>query len=79
MTEPGLERIRRRPPRRGRVHTGRVLALAALTVVVFALGVALGAVLESNPATGGKRTSERTLAPLPPAPIPHTVTVTVTP
>jgi hypothetical protein len=70
----------RRPrPRRRRPGRGRWVALAAGAVIVFGLGAALGAALESNPAGGGSRTFVHTYPPLRPAPTPRTVTVTATP
>ncbi len=83
MTDPGdhLERVARRwPPRRGRgpVRTGRVVALVAAAAIVFVLGIALGEALQDNPSPGKSRTFVRTFAPLPPASVPRTVTVTVT-
>lgn len=51
----------------------RLVALAA----AFALGVALGQALDDNPSTGRQQTYVRTLEPLPIAPAPETVTVTV--
>lgn len=52
--------------------------LLLLAAAVFALGVALGQALQDNPEPGRSRTFERTFAPLPPAPVPRTVTLTVT-
>ena len=52
--------------------------LAAVVVVVFALGVGLGQALNDNPQPGGRQTLIRTLRPLPLAPAAReTVTVTV--
>jgi hypothetical protein len=56
----------------------RWIAGIALLVAVFALGLALGQALNGNPEPGGARTYVRTLKPLPLAPAPRTVTVTVT-
>ena len=57
---------------------GRILALLAAAVVVFALGVALGQALEDNPRGGETQTRVRTLEPLqlPPARVTATVTST---
>ncbi len=54
-----------------------MLGLIALAVILFVLGFALGEAVHDNPAPGHSRTFVRTFAPLPPAPIPETVTVTV--
>jgi hypothetical protein len=54
-----------------------LLGVAAL-VVVFVVGVAVGAALHDNPSPGGTQTLVRTLKPLPLAPAAReTVTVTV--
>jgi hypothetical protein len=63
---------RRRRPRR-RVNRRRTLVLAASAIVVFALGVALGQVIEDNGGNRGNVTYERTLTI---RPVPDTVTVT---
>jgi hypothetical protein len=64
---------RRRRARRRRVV--RLLLSAALGLVVFGLGVALGEALHDNPTPGGRQTVVRTLHP---RPVPsETVTVTV--
>jgi hypothetical protein len=56
----------------------RRLLLAAVVLVVFALGVGLGQALNDNPQAGGRQTLIRTLEPLPLAPAAReTVTVTV--
>jgi hypothetical protein len=56
----------------------RRVILAAVVVVVFALGVGLGQALNDNPQPGGRQTLIRTLRPLPLAPAAReTVTVTV--
>jgi hypothetical protein len=57
--------------------TRRIL-LAAVVLVVFALGVGLGQALNDNPQPGGRQTLIRKLEPLPLAPAAReTVTVTV--
>lgn len=68
-------RARRRPFRPLRLVLGLVLVAA-----VFAAGLSLGRALDEGPSPGGTRTLERTLKPLPLAPVspPTTVTVTVT-
>jgi hypothetical protein len=49
---------------------------AAVLVVVFAVGIALGEALHDNPRPGGEQTLIRTLSPLPLAPAAlQTVTV----
>ena len=56
----------------------RRLILAAVVLVVFAVGVGLGQALNDNPQPGGRQTLVRTLRPLPLAPAAReTVTVTV--
>ena len=56
----------------------KLLAAAAGAVVVFVVGVAVGASLHDNPKPGGTQTLVRTLKPLPLAPAAReTVTVTV--
>jgi hypothetical protein len=56
----------------------RRLAAAAVAVVTFAVGVAVGEALHDNPKPGGTQTLVRTLQPLPLAPAAReTVTVTV--
>ena len=56
----------------------RLLAVAAGTIVVFGVGVAVGEALHDNPRPGGTQTLVRTLEPLPLAPAAReTVTVTV--
>jgi hypothetical protein len=54
-----------------------LLGLIALAVILFVLGFAFGEAVHDNPAPGRSRTFVRTFAPLPPAPVPRTVTVTV--
>jgi hypothetical protein len=55
----------------------RLAVLAALLVVVFAVGIAVGEALHDNPQPGGGQTLVRTLKPLPLAPAAReTVTVT---
>ena len=84
MTEPQrvdyLQRAsrRRRPPRRRRLQAARVAVVILAAAIVFVLGIALGEALEDNPSPGGSNTFVRTFAPLPTAPVPQTVTVTVT-
>jgi len=48
-----------------------------VSVLAFAVGVAVGQALRDNPEPGGDRTYVRTLKPLPLAPARETVTVTV--
>ena len=56
----------------------RRILLAAVVLVVFAVGVALGQALNDNPDPSGRQTLIRTLQPLPLAPAAReTVTVTV--
>jgi hypothetical protein len=71
-----LRRDRRRRPRRlaGALRWGIRLLLAA---AFFGGGVALGEALHDNPKPGPTQTLVRTLRPLPLAPAPRTVTVTV--
>ena len=59
----------------------RWLALGAVGVVLFGVGVAVGEALHDNPRPGGTRTFVRTLQPLSVAPsvAAKTVTVTATP
>jgi len=73
---PPSTRIRRKQRRRGLIRWGVRIAAAA---VVFALGVALGQVLDDNPdpSSSPTTTNVRTLGPLP-LTAPPTVTVTVT-
>ena len=66
---------RRRARRRRRGIRWAWVGAAALLVVVFAVGVALGEALHDNPKPGGQTTTQRTLKPVPLAP--QTVTVTV--
>lgn len=54
---------RRRPPRR--VRRGRVIAGAAVLLLAFLLGVALGTALDDNPNPGKTRTFIRTFQPFP--------------
>jgi hypothetical protein len=56
----------------------RWILLAALVLIVFALGIGLGEALNDNPQPGGTQTLIRTLDPLPLAPAAReTVTITV--
>jgi hypothetical protein len=55
----------------------RWLVVLVLLVCVFGVGVALGEALHDNPKPGGTTTTQRTLRPLPLAPVHQTVTVTV--
>ena len=56
----------------------RLVAVAVVAVVIFAIGVAVGESLHDNPKPGGTQTLVRTLKPLPLAPAAReTVTVTV--
>lgn len=76
---PRFEPVRRpRPPRR-RSPAARWALVVLAALIVFGLGAALGAALESNPPGGGSHTYVRTYKPLPPAPVPQTVTVTASP
>jgi len=75
LDQQTLERRRARRRRRG-VPRRAVVALVLL-VCAFAVGIALGEALHDNPKPGGKRTTQRTLRPLPLAPAHETVTVTV--
>ena len=64
---------------RGRHVTAvRWIAGIALLAAAFAIRLALGQALNDNPEPDGARTYVRTLKPLPLAPAPRTVTVTVT-
>jgi hypothetical protein len=67
---------RRRRPRRLLTATRWALKLL-LAAVVFGAGVALGQALHDRPEPGPAKTLVRTLRPLPLAPSPQTVTVTV--
>jgi hypothetical protein len=67
---------RRRPRRSGRRRLARVAIAVFLVAAVFALGVALGQVLEEGPGPDGTITRVRTLRPLPLPPVRETVTVT---
>jgi hypothetical protein len=67
-------RERPRPRRRGR---GRWIVAVLAALVIFALGVALGAALDSNPSSGDGTTFVHTYPPLQPAPVPPTVTLTI--
>ena len=66
--------------RRRRFRPLRLVLGLALAAGVFAAGLSLGRALDEGPSPGGTRTLERTLKPLPLAPVspPTTVTVTVT-
>ncbi len=55
----------------------RAVVIVLVLAAVFAAGVGLGEALQDNPAPGGSQTLVRTLRPLPLAPAPETVTVTV--
>lgn len=76
MTESSLESDRSSPLRRR--HVVRWIGAALGVLVLFALGVVLGAALESNPTNAGSTTFVHTYPPLPTAPLPQTVTLTVT-
>jgi hypothetical protein len=66
-------------PRRTRRRWLRWLLVAALVLVAFAIGIALGEALREGPSPGGTQSLVRTLKPLPLAPAARTiVTVTVT-
>ncbi len=69
-------RPRRRPRPRRRRRWARWLAGLVLLAVVFALGVALGQALRSNPKPGATITDVRKLRPLALPPARETVTVT---
>jgi hypothetical protein len=69
-------RARARRRRAGRLGTWALRA--AVVVLAFAVGVALGKALDDNPDVGGDRTYVRTLKPRAVAPARDTVTVTVT-
>lgn len=56
----------------------RWLAGLVVLVAVFAAGLALGEALHDSPKPGVTTTSERTLVPVPLAPVTETVTVTAT-
>ena len=81
MTIPDLPVSRRPRPRRMRARR-RVIVRRSLKVLVavalVAVGVALGEALHDNPKTGGTRTVNRVLRPVPLAPAVETLTVTVT-
>ncbi len=67
-----------RPRRAGR-RWPRWAIVAALVLVAFAVGIALGESLSEGPSPGGTQSLVRTLEPLPLAPAARTtVTVTVT-
>ena len=63
MTGEPVARRRRPPPRR--VRRWRLVAGAALLLLAFLLGVALGKALEDNPNPGKTRTFIRTFQPFP--------------
>ena len=75
-----LQSSRHTRGRRRRFRPLRLVLGLALAAVVFAAGLSLGRALDEGPSPGGTRTLERTLKPLPLAPVspPTTVTVTVT-
>jgi hypothetical protein len=66
-------------PRRRRRHIGRWLVRAALLLIVFAIGIALGQTLDDSSAPTGTQTSVRTLEPVTLSAETVTVTVTTTP
>jgi hypothetical protein len=68
---------RRRRPRRRLLAAARWGLRLLLAAVLFGGGIALGEALHDNPKPGPARTLVRTLRPLPLAPAPKTVTVTV--
>jgi hypothetical protein len=70
VTVTRVERRRRRRRRRW----PRVLLLALVVLLVFAIGVALGEALHDNPKPGGSQTVVRTLKPLPLVPVAATST-----
>lgn len=75
-----LQRSRQARGRRRRFRPLRLVLGLALAAGLFAAGLSLGRALDEGPSPGGTRTLERTLKPLPLAPVspPTTVTVTVT-
>jgi hypothetical protein len=69
--------LERRRTRRRRDMPWRALIVLVVLVCAFAVGIALGEALHDNPKPGGTKTTQRTLRPLPLAPVHDTVTVTV--
>jgi len=55
----------------------RGVVIAVVLAAVFVGGIAVGEAMHDNPSPGGSQTLVRTLRPLPLAPSPETVTVTV--
>ena len=79
MTTPRRTTDRRARARRRRAAKLGAWALrAAVVVVAFVVGIALGQALDDNPDVGSDRTYVRTLKPRAIAPARETVTVTVT-
>jgi hypothetical protein len=70
--------VQRRARRRRPGIPWRWLAMLVVLGCALAVGIALGEALHDNPKPGGTRTTQRTLRPLPLAPLHETVTVTVT-
>ena len=68
---------RRRARRRRRGVPWRALIVLVVLLCALAVGIALGEALHDNPKPGGTTTTQRTLSPLPLAPVHETVTVTV--
>jgi len=66
LEQPSASQRRRRPRRRRRGL--RAVVGVCLTVVVFAIGVAVGMALRDDPEPGGTVTIVRTLEPLPQKP-----------
>lgn len=83
MSSGPYERRPFRPERRRRsrrlVVARRWTIRLLLAAAFFGGGVALGQALDDNPEPGQVQTLIRTLRPLPLAPAPRTVTVTVAP
>jgi hypothetical protein len=69
VTEPSLPSLSRdeRQRRRRRAQTSRWAVRAALALVIFALGVAVGQSLQDNPRPTGPFTQVRTTPPVAPA------------
>ena len=79
MSEPFTRPRRRARPRRSPARRALKPALLLVGVaVLFAAGLAVGQATNDNPDPGTTQTLVRTLAPGTVAPVPETVTVTVT-
>ncbi len=76
--ESPLQSTRQARRRRRRLRPLRLVLGLALAAGVFAAGLSLGRALDDGPSPGGTRTLERTLKPLPLAPVSPATTVTVT-